>query len=543
MCQHPEQRGQPLPQVASNRTKANIGTDSSPKNIDPQVDPQVAPQVDVGSDRWVAQIGERQRQQNGLWGAAVALWQRLPPLFRQLIFVLAALLFPVVSNMDAMLNFFDIGNNDFLLRIGVRFLTFAILAIGLTVVVGYAGLLDLGYIAFMGIAGYLYAYMSSEFVQIAGVIPYGLAIPSLLSVPLIALIVAAIGYGIGAVSMRLAGDYLAIVTLGFGQVFLQLALTMTRVSVPWRDRPIDLTRGPNGINNLDNINFFGYEIASLAQYYYFFLLLLLVVYTAVTHLNQSRIGRSWRAIREDELAAEVMGIPTRRLKLLAFAIGAGIAALAGATDAAFQGSVVPNPRYSALTLINLYAMVVLGGLGSLPGAVIGAFLFTVLPEALRSITVAGYLFYSALLIGLFTLMRPWRRLLLVLGGTIVAGYVFKFAVNLIAPQFDSGYPDAGSVINQIVQGWLVIPPAFLWVGKIVTVLAVLALLGAIVLRARPAWHNSLVGLALYTLAFSWETTLVANPSATRILVVGLTLVILMIARPQGLLGKAEVKIV
>lgn len=497
----------------------------------------------VGTDQWIAQIDGRQRRHRGLWGSLRTVWERIPLALRQLGVLLLALSFPLLSTMDAFLNFWDIGSNDFLLRTAIRFLTFAILAMGLTVVVGYAGLLDLGYIAFMGIAGYLYAYMSSEFVQIPGVIPYGLAIPSIISLPLIMLIVAAIGYGIGAVSIRLAGDYLAIVTLGFGQVFLQLALTMTRVSVPWRDRPVDFTRGPNGINQLDNIHFFGYEIASLNQYYYLFLALLVLVYLAVHHLNRSRIGRAWRAIREDELAAEVMGIPTRRLKLLAFAIGAGIAALAGATDAAFQSSVAPNPRYSALTLINLYAMVVLGGLGSLPGAVIGALIFTVLPEALRSITVAGYLFYGTLLIGLFTLIRPWRRLVLLLGSTIIGGYLLKFAINSMAPMLDNGYPAAGSVLNQIVQGWLVIPPNFVDVGKVVTVFAVLALLGAILLRERRRWHLGLLGVAIYTAAFAWETLLVANPSATRILVVGLTLVLLMIARPQGLLGKAEVKVV
>lgn len=497
----------------------------------------------VGSDQWVAQITGRRRQRTGLWSNLLTLWERIPLSARYTMVLLLALAFPIISGTEPFLDFFEIGNNNFLLRTAVRVLTFAILAIGLNVVVGYAGLLDLGYIAFMGIAGYLYAYLSSEFVQIPGLIPYGLAIPSIISLPLIVLTVALIGYGIGAVSMRLAGDYLAIVTLGFGQVFLQLALTLTRVSVPGRERPVDLTRGPNGINNLDNIAFFGVELTSTQHYYYFFLLLLVLVYVTVTHLNHSRIGRSWRAIREDELAAEVMGIPTRRLKLLAFAIGAGIAALAGATDAAFQGNVVPNPRYSALTLINLYAMVVLGGLGSLPGAVIGAFIFTVLPEVLRSITLAGYLFYGTLLIGLCFLIRPWQRLGLLLGGTIAGGYLIKGLVALVVPGLDSGYPDAGSVVNMIVQGWLVIPPNFVLVGKVVTVVAVLALLGAILLRSRPRWQNCLIALATYALAFSWETTLVANPSATRVLVVGLTLVILMIARPQGLLGKAEVKIV
>lgn len=497
----------------------------------------------IGTDEWVEQVEGRQRGRTGLFGWLLDGWARIPAGLRYTLVLLIAFAFPILSGTDLVLDWLGISDNAFLLRTGVRFLTFAILAVGLNVVVGYAGLLDLGYIAFMGIAGYLYAYMSSEFVQIPGLIPYGLAIPSIISVPLIVLIVAGIGYLIGAVSIRLAGDYLAIVTLGFGQVFLQLALTATRVSIPGRDRPVDLTRGPNGINNLDDISFFGFTIESTVQYYYLFLLLLVIVYIAVHHLNHSRIGRSWRAIREDELAAEVMGMPTRRLKLLAFAIGAGIAALAGSVDAAFQGNVVPNPRYSVLTLINLYAMVVLGGTGSLPGVVLGSLIFTVLPEILRNIQLAGILFYGVGLLGLISLLRPLPRILRVLGGTIIAGYLFKFAVNFVAPTLDSGYPEAGSVLNKIVQGWLVIPENFQTVGNVITLLAVFVLLACILLRSRPRWHYSLLGLAVYMFAFAWETRLAAEPAATRILIVGVTLVVLMIVRPQGLLGKAEVKVV
>ena len=452
----------------------------------------------IGTDEWVGQVEGRRRARGGLFGPLLDEWAGLPSGVRYTLFLLIGFAFPILSGTDIMLEWMGISDNAFILRTGVRFLTFAILAIGLNVVVGYAGLLDLGYIAFMGIAGYLYAYMSSEFIQISGMIPYGLAIPSIISVPLIVLAVAGIGYLIGAVSIRLAGDYLAIVTLGFGQVFLQLALTATRVSIPGRERPVDLTRGPNGINNLDNISLFGYTIESTFQYYYLFLVLLIIVYVAVHHLNHSRIGRSWRAIREDELAAEVMGMPTRRLKLLAFAIGAGIAALAGSVDVAFQGNVVPNPRYSVLTLINLYAMVVLGGTGSLPGAVLGAFIFTVLPEALRNVQLAGILFYGVGIISLLYLLRPLSRILKVLGGTIMAGYLFKFAVNFVAPGFDSGYPEAGSVLNQIVQFWLVIPENFQVVGNVVTLLAVFVLLACILLRSRPGWHYSLLGaICLY----------------------------------------------
>jgi ABC-type branched-subunit amino acid transport system permease subunit len=243
-----------------------------------------------------------------------------------------------------------------------------------------------------------------------------------------------------------------------------------------------------------------------------------------------------------------MGIPTRRMKLLAFAIGAGIAALAGATDAAFQGNVVPNPRYSALTLINLYAMVVLGGTGSLPGAIIGSFIFTVLPEVLRSVQLAGLLFYGLGVAGLWRILRPFSHFLTVLGGTIVAGGVFKLLVGLLAPQWDTACstleaacPQAGSVLNSIIQGWLVIPENFQLVGNVATVLAVALLLGFMLVNGR--WRWLLLGLTIYLFAFSWETRLAVEPAATRILIIGTTLVVLMITRPQGILGKAEVKII
>ena len=499
-------------------------------------------QARIGTDEWVAQVASRQRGGNPL----LRRWEQVPERYRYAGILLIALIFPFFMGTEFILNAFDITDNSFILRIAVRFLTFAIMAIGLNVVVGYAGLLDLGYIAFMGLAGYFYAYLSSTFVVSERfiVIPNGLALPSIFSIPLIMLAVAGIGYLIGSVSIRLAGDYLAIVTLGFGQVFLSLALTLTRVPVPWSNRPVDLTRGPNGINNLDNINFFGYEFTTTTQYYFLFLALLVLVYVFVRNLNHSRIGRAWRAIREDELAAEVMGTPTRRLKLLAFAIGAGIAALAGATDAAFQGSVVPNPRYSVITLINLYAMMVLGGTGSLPGAIIGALIFTVLPEILRSVAAAGILFYVGAIVGLWFALRPWKRFAAVLGGAIAGGVVLKVLVRLLAPvSWDNGFPEAGSLLNQVVQGWLVIPENYQLVGNVVVALAVFTLLLAILMRHRDKLHLGLLGLAIYLFAFAWETRLAVEPAATRILVVGVTLVVLMVARPQGLLGKTEVKVI
>ena len=504
----------------------------------PESGPDPSPRI--GSDEWVAQAETRRQTRSGVWGRIATAWEAVPLGWRYGLVLLLLVLAPVVTGSQWFLDAAGISNDAFILRTGARFLIFAMLAIGLNVVVGYAGLLDLGYVAFFGIAGYLYAYLSSSFVTIGGL--EGIHLPALLSLPLVVVVTAVIGRLVGLVSLRLSGDYLAIVTLGFGQVFVQLALTATRVRVPWRTRPVDFTRGPNGINRLDDISLFGFTFESTLQYYYLFLVLLVLIYVAVRHLNLSRIGRAWRSVREDELAAEVMGTPTNRMKLLAFTIGAAIAAVAGAVDAAWQGNVVPVPRYSVLTLINLYAMMVLGGIGSLPGVVIGAFIFTVLPEFLRNITLAGFIFYGASLVGLLVLLRPWRRFVAVLAGTVAVGLVIKGLVRLFAPGLDVGLNEPGSFLNRLVQSWLVIPDNFKTVGNVVVVLAVLALLSAILVRNRGRLFYPLVGASIYLFAFAWETRLALEPAATRIIIVGATLVVLMIVRPQGLLGKAEVRV-
>lgn len=506
-----------------------------PSDNRPQTEPR------IGTDEWVAQAESRKRKRSGFWGGVMERWERVPLVWRYALVAVLLILAPLLTGSEAFLELIGSSNNDFIVRTGARFLIFAMLAIGLNVVVGYAGLLDLGYVAFYGLAGYLYAYTSSDFVTVFG--SNGLHLPSLVSVPLIILVTALVGALIGSVSLRLSGDYLAIVTLGFGLVFVQLALTLTRVSLPWLDRPVDFTRGPNGINRLDDISLFGFRFDSTLQYYYLLLVLLSLVYLAVHNLNASRIGRAWRAIREDELAAEVMGTPTGRLKLLAFAIGAGIAALAGSVEAAWLANVVPVPRYSALTLINLYAMVVLGGIGSLPGVVLGAFIFTILPEVLRSVMLASFFFYGFGLLGVWTVLKSWRRFTLVVGGTIVGGFLFKLLIRLAWPALEGDVLRTGSELNRLVQSWLVLPGNAQRVGNVVTILAIFVLLAAILLKHRPRLFNVLLGLTLYVFAFSWETRLALEPAATRILIVGVSLVVLMIVRPQGLLGKAEVKVV
>jgi branched-chain amino acid transport system permease protein len=271
-------------------------------------------------------------------------------------------------------------------------LLYVLLALGLNIVVGYAGLLDLGYVAFFAVGGYLFALLASPhlaeaFPFIAANFPNGLHLPIWAVIPLAALLAAVFGVLLGAPTLKLRGDYLAIVTLGFGEII--------RVFLNNLDRPINLTNGPKGISQIDGITFFGVkmnrtlevlgvEINSVSLYYYLFLALVVVSVVICHRLELSRIGRAWMAIREDEIAAKAMGINTRNLKLLAFGMGATFGGVAGAMFAAFQGFVSPE-SFSLMESVMIVAMVVLGGIGHLPGVILGALLLAALPEVLRHV--------------------------------------------------------------------------------------------------------------------------------------------------------------
>lgn len=270
-------------------------------------------------------------------------------------------------------------------------LLYVLLALGLNIVVGYAGLLDLGYIAFYAVGAYLFALLASPHLTenfpdvFAAAADGGLHISPWLVIPLGAALAAVAGVLLGSPTLKLRGDYLAIVTLGFGEII--------RVFVNNLDAPLNLTNGPMGINQVDSIKVFGLDLGqplvvggftlpSVTLYYYLFLAMVVIAVVISLRLQDSRIGRAWMAIREDEVAAKAMGLNTRNLKLLAFAMGATFGGVAGVLFAAFQGFVSPESftlQESAL----LIAMIVLGGIGHVPGVIVGAFLLAALPEVLR----------------------------------------------------------------------------------------------------------------------------------------------------------------
>jgi branched-chain amino acid transport system permease protein len=256
-------------------------------------------------------------------------------------------------------------------------LLFILLGLGLNIVVGFAGLLDLGYIAFFAVGAYSYALLASP--------QFDIHWSFLVLLPIGAFVAGVFGVLLGAPTLKLRGDYLAIVTLGFGEII--------RIVLNNLNRPYNITNGPQGITLIDPVaigefalnrsyTVLGFTIAPVHSYYFVFLACAAAAIFISLRLEDSRIGRAWIAIREDELAAGAMGINTRNLKLLAFAMGATFGGVAGGLFVSFQGFVSPE-SFTLLDSIMVLCMVVLGGMGNVGGVVLGAALLTALPEALR----------------------------------------------------------------------------------------------------------------------------------------------------------------
>ncbi len=470
----------------------------------------------IGVDQWVNSYQERLAATTGVRARIEQLRKSVPlSVWFVLLFAVSALL-PVMTS------------NTFVIRIGTNIALMATLGIGLNLVVGYAGMLDLGFVAFYGIGAYAYAYLSSAFT--------GLHWDTGFTLLVITLVTALFGLLLGLPSLRLVGDYLAIVTLGFGQMFVNLAIGLTRVTLPGLERPVNLTGGPNGIPNLDRLNFFGFRVSTVTDHYYVLLTVLALILIFAYHLRQSRLGRAWRALREDELAAEAMGMPTRRLKLQAFAIGAAIAGLSGGLFASYQGAVFPT-NFDIALLITLYAIIVLGGLGSLTGVLVGAMIMMAVPDILRNAQLASVFFYVAVFITLFATLRPRWQLAPFLAALLM------FAVAFTALLLNA-WPGATALLspsNSALGLWLAIPPDATHVGNLAFGLLIILVLLVSRLKEK-LWRFIVLIPTVYILAFVWETRLSQEPSVTRLLFVGLLLIVLMIYRPNGLLGQKRVEV-
>ncbi len=270
--------------------------------------------------------------------------------------------------------------NDYWIGVLARVGLYAMLALGLNIVVGFAGLLDLGYVAFYGIGSYVYAFLASPH--------FDIHLPFWVALPVTVLVTAIFGILLGAPTLRLRGDYLAIVTLGFGEITYILLINL--------DRPVNITNGVNGILSIDPPKIGPYVFTHNLDYYYLILGFLLLTLLVSHRLNHSRIGWAWGAIREDEIAAQAMGINTTVAKLQAFAIGASFAGMGGSILASWQRSVFPE-NFLFYESVNILCMVILGGMGNLVGILIGAGILVILPEILREFRLYRMLFFGLLL--------------------------------------------------------------------------------------------------------------------------------------------------
>jgi branched-chain amino acid transport system permease protein len=323
-------------------------------------------------------------------GITGSWWDRIPSYGRYVVYLLlivGAFLLPSDSIGSFMTPQSDWGSVLFY-PIGI----YVLLAIGLNVVVGQAGLLDLGYVAFFAIGAYALAIFATN---------HGWSFWETLPVGII--IAAAAGAILGAPTLRLRGDYLAIVTLGFGEIIRITANNLDFTGGPRGISPIPHPPSVNGAE-IGGIKILKYGVIDAKPYYYLLLVVIIVVVIVVKRLEHSRVGRSWAAIREDEDAAELMGVPTFKFKIIAFVIGASIGGTAGVVFASQTTSITPVNFPFILSALILCA-VVLGGSGNLLGVVLGAFLVAWLPERFRGFEEYRVLTFGAALV-IMMIIRP-----------------------------------------------------------------------------------------------------------------------------------------
>jgi branched-chain amino acid transport system permease protein len=328
--------------------------------------------------------------------------------------VIAKLGVVLIAATLAVLPFALAGIGTAWVRITNLAVLYVLLSLGLNIVVGFAGLLDLGYIAFYAVGAYVYALLASPH--------FDLHLPFWVILPIGAIVACMFGVLLGTPTLKLRGDYLAIVTLGFGEII--------RIFLNNLSQPINITNGPQGITLIDPFSFGSFSFArtqTLAgltfsgpiKYYYLLVIVLMVVIVINLRLQDSRIGRAWEAIREDEIAARSMGINTRNMKLLAFAMGASFGGVAGGMFSAIQGFISPE-SFVLVESVNILAMVVLGGMGNIWGVILGALLLSFVPEVLRyTVGPAQQAVFGR------TLIDPEVIRMLLFGITLVAMMLFR----------------------------------------------------------------------------------------------------------------------
>jgi branched-chain amino acid transport system permease protein len=473
----------------------------------------------VGQDEWVARHAERRLIRRGPLAPMEERIRAVPWWAWLTLFVGVMCLLPAVSS------------SGYVRRVGFDTVLYMMLALGLNVVVGWGGLLDLGFVAFYGLGAYSYALLDSN--------QFHLHLPAYLAIPIVVVIGAIAGFLLGLPSRRLHGDYLAIVTLFFLQLFQTIATNGDNIFGH------NVTGGAFGIFTVKPLHAFGHSLAVqhggvfAVSYYYVALAFFAAIYVALRFVNLSRTGRAWRSLREDPLAAEAMGMPVNTLKLMAFSFGAAIAALTGTLFASLSASVLPLTFYFVL-LITIYTMVILGGSGSQRGVVLGALVIGPLLELLRDPNKSRVIFYIALVTGLLVAFRLSRRLGLIVVATLAFGFVCRAIAGAIDHSWVSGSAPGG--LQHVVSHWVIIPkhlagwvPPVTYIGVIAAALLLTLVHGRLRLVLLPP--------TLYLAAFVWDNVMLTQPDPARYIVLGLILIALMIVRPNGLLGERRVEIV
>jgi len=489
----------------------------TPETQTPEAQAPAAQTSRIGVDSWVAESeARRSRTPAALVSRGL---ERTPDALKLLVFVGFAASVPYWMSQGDLFAF------------GIFTLFYAALALGLNVVVGFAGLLDLGYIALAGLGAYTYASLSSP--------KWGLNWPAEATIPIAMAVAALMGLILGFASRRLLGDYYAIVTLFFAQAFAYFTNTTD---------PHDITGGPNGLPNVSPVTFFGHALTSYKQVYYLLLVVVTLLAAATYFASKSRTGRAWRAQRDDPLAAEAMSIPVNRVKILAAVKGAAIAGLCGAILAAIVGAAV-STDYSVPFLIIIYAIVILGGVGSIAGVFLGATIINCTLQFLQPQndhpSVERWLFYGTIIL-LVLMIKPVWRSGLVLAATVGFGFAVHAIVDATTTStWTSGVPQSA---GPWLAHWAVIPSTdpstglnhgnfnnIIYIGLVVMVIVTASLKGW--------WRLAALVPTLYLTVLAWENLLAGNGGITAYLLFGVMLIGLMAKRPQGLLGKAQVEIV